>query len=286
MSRRMPPVPELPEELDPALLAALTEARELRRDRRRAASGRAAVMIAAARARDARAGAGRLARWRRRGVVAGLSLAGANLVVGGLVAMAAGAQPDSFLYGVKRAAEAAKLSLTLDSQDRAHLQLELADRRAAEAQAMAHTGHAGLALDAARDATTLVRQAAATLGEHPSADNAQALQHASGEAMARLEEVFAALENGTDPGAAEAARSLDADWSNGLGHGASDQDTTGSPDRGNAADQGSQGGGAGQDGGQSGAGANASPEATGSAGSSGRPGSTGDHGAHPSPSGH
>jgi hypothetical protein len=218
MSRR---ITDLPEGFDPELLEVLSELRGVRRDPSRVAAGRAGVMVAAARARSSASvpPMSRLLRWRRRGVVAALGLAGANLAVGGVVALAAGAQPDSVLYGVKRAAETAKLSLTFDPQDKARLQLDLADRRAGEAATMAHNGHADLALDAARDATTLVRQAAAALGDHPSAENAQALDHASTEALSRLQEVFAALENGDDPGAAEAARSLDDAWSNGLGHG-------------------------------------------------------------------
>jgi len=201
---------------DPALVEALAELAGLRRSPSRHAAGRARVMAAAAATRQERAQS-RWARWRRRGVGGALALAGANLVLGGIVAAAAGAQPDSVLYGVKRAAEAVKLTLTFDAQDKARLQLELADRRAAEAETMARTGHAQLALDAARDATSLVEQASATLSANPSVENEQAVAHASAEAKARLTEVFAALENGDDPGAADAARGLDAEWARGLG---------------------------------------------------------------------
>ena len=206
-----------PFELDPALLAALADLQGEGRSATRRGAGRAAVLVAAARGRE-RAG-GSAARWRRRFAVAALTFTGANLALGGVVALAAGAQPDSFLYGIKRATEAAKLSLTFDPVDKARLELQLADRRAAEAAAMAHSGHTGLALDAARDATSLVREAQQTLDSHPSVDNAQALAHASAEARDRLQEVFAALENSSDPGASEAARSLDSAWSNGLGRG-------------------------------------------------------------------
>ena len=208
-----------PFELDPALAAALVDLQGVGRSPRRRASGRAAVMAAAARGRESAAAAGGGLRWRRRFAVAALTFSGANLALGGVVALAAGAQPDSILYGIKRATEAAKLSLTFDPVDKARLELQLADRRAAEAAAMAHSGHAGLALDAARDATSLVREAGRTLSDHPSAGNAQALAHASAEARDRLQEVFAALENSDDPGASEAARSLDSAWSHGLGRG-------------------------------------------------------------------
>jgi Domain of unknown function (DUF5667) len=203
-------------ELDPMLLEVLAELRGTSRDQRRRAAGRAAVMAAAARGREA---ARRRPLWRRRAAITALGFAGANLALGGVVALAAGAQPDSVFYGVKRAAEAAKLSLTFDPVDKARLELQLADRRADEAATMARTGHAGLALDAARDATSLVREASATLAANPSVDNEQALAHASAEARARLQQVFAALESGADPGAAEAARGLDSAWSNGLGNG-------------------------------------------------------------------
>jgi tRNA(adenine34) deaminase len=207
---------DVPAGLDPAVIEALAALVDVRRDPQRSAAGRARVMAAAATARES-ARRGRGFRWRRRVAIGALGLAGANLALTGVVALAAGAQPDSILYGVKRAAEAAKLSLTFDPQDKARLELDLADRRAAEAEAMARTGHAQLALDAARDATSLVTQASATLSANPSVENQQALQHASAEARARLEQVFAALESGADPGAAEAARSLDATWSRGLG---------------------------------------------------------------------
>jgi len=207
--------------LDSTVLSVLAELQGEGRDPQRFRAGRAAVMAAAARAREASAEAagGRWLRWRRRVAVGAVGFAGANLALGGVVALAAGAQPDSMLYGVKRAAEAAALSLTFDPVDKAKLELQIADRRAGEAATMARSGRADLALDAARDATNLVRQARATLAANPSVDNEQALAHASAEAMARLQDVFAALENGTDPGAAEAARSLDDAWSNGLGLG-------------------------------------------------------------------
>lgn len=218
-------------------------------------------MAAAASTREARSQS-RWARWRRRGVGGALALAGANLVLGGIVAAAAGAQPDSVLYGVKRATEAVKLTLTFDSEDKARLQLQLADRRAAEAETMARTGHAQLALDAARDATSLVEQASAALSANPSVDNEQALAHASAEAMARLTEVFAALENGDDPGAAEAARGLDAEWARGLG---------GTPERGAEGSPGAPGagstGGAGTGG--SGAGSSTAHPTAGAGGASG-----------------
>ncbi len=83
-----------------------------------------------------------------------------------------------------------------------------------------------------------MREAQQAFAAHPSAANSQALAHASDEARARLQEVFAALENGSDPGASEAARSLDAAWSNGLGR---DQGSAG----GGSAGSGSQGQGAG-----------------------------------------
>ena len=223
--------------LDSELAAFLRGLSAEGRDPGRSTAGRAAVMAAAARARETSA-LGRGPRWRRRFAVAALTFTGANLALGGVVALAAGANPDSILYGVKRAAEAAKLSLTFDPVDKANLELELADRRAAEAAAMTRSGHPGLALDAARDATTLVSEAQETFAAHPSAANSQALAHASAEARARLQEVFAALENGSDPGASEAARSLDAAWGNGLGRG---QGSTG----GGSAGAGSQGQGPG-----------------------------------------
>jgi len=214
--------------LDADLLSVLAELRGEGRDPRRFSAGRAAVMAAAARAREAAAVApgGRRLRWRRRIAIGAFGFAGANLALGGVVALAAGAQPDSILYGVKRAAEATALSLTFDPVDKAKLELQIAGRRADEAATMARNGRADLALDAARDATGLVREASATLSANPSVDNEQALAHASAEAMDRLQAVFAALENGTDPGAAEAARSLDDAWSNGLGLGALGQQGT------------------------------------------------------------
>jgi uncharacterized protein DUF5667 len=159
----------------------------------------------------------RSARWRRRVAVAAFGFAGAQLALGGVVALAAGAQPDSPLYGLKRAAEEVRLSLTFDPVDKARFELQLASRRVDEAVAMARDGHAQLALTAARDATSLVEEASAALTANPSVANEQALEHASTEAKARLEQVFAALENSSDPGAAEAARSLDDTWQGGLG---------------------------------------------------------------------
>jgi len=264
MSQKFPPQPD---ELDPALLAALGSLGAEQRDPLRRAAGRAAVMAAAARSREAGAG-GRWLRWRRRVVVATLGFAGVNVALGGVVALAAGAQPDSLLYGVKRAAEEVKLSLTFDPVDKARLELQLADRRAGEAAAMAHSGHAHLALQAARDATDLVREAGATLTANPSVANEQALQHASDEALGRLREVFAALENGTDPGAAEAARSLDDTWNNGLGLGQG-----AGRDHGNSATgAGSQGAGAGQ-----GAGTAGGTGSQGQAGGSGQGGASASH---------
>ena len=219
MSRRFD---EDPEVIDDRLLEALAALGTGGRDPRRRAAGRAAVILAAARARNERAD-GRLTRWRRRAVGAALGFAGANLVLGGLVALAAGASPTSPLYGIKRAAEAAALTLTLDPQEHAKLQLQIAERRAGEAAEMVREGHPDLALDAARDATELVRAASAALADNPSVENEQAILHASDEALARLQQVFAALENGSDPGAAEAARTLDSNWRHGL---AGDQSDT------------------------------------------------------------
>lgn len=244
--------------LDSAVLSVLAEMRGEGRDPQRFTAGRAGVMVAAARARETSAVpvGGRWLRWRRRFAITALGFAGANLALGGMVALAAGAQPDSMLYGVKRAAEAAALSLTFDPVDKAKLELQIADRRADEAATMARSGRADLALDAARDATNLVREASATLSANPSVDNQQALTHASAEAMARLQAVFAALENGTDPGAAEAARSLDSAWSNGLGLGITgNQGHPGTPSQGQGA-----AGGAGSGG--SPAGGQSSPPAT------------------------
>lgn len=214
--------------LDPELVSFLTSLGAGGRDPLRRSAGRAAVMAAAARSREA-ARRDRGVRWRRRAAVAALGFAGANLALGGVVALAAGAQPDSVFYGVKRAAEDAKLALTFDPQEKARLELQLADRRASEAAAMAHNGQSGLALQAARDATSLVQEARDALGANPSVENEQALRHASDEARARLEAVFAALENSSDPGAAEAARGLDATWHNGLGSGRSGNGATGAP---------------------------------------------------------
>jgi len=268
---------DLPAGLDPAVIEALAALVDVRRDPLRSTAGRARVMAAAASSRESRQ-SGRGFRWRRRAAAAALAVAGANLALGGVVALAAGAQPDSFLYGVKRAAEAARLTLTFDPQDKARLQLELADRRAAEAEEMARTGHAQLAIDAARDATSLVTEASATLSASPSVANEQALQHASAEARARLEEVFAALESGADPGAAEAARSLDNAWSRGLGGG-----------QGGGADQSSPGAAGGGPGGAGGAGAGGSGGQGGQSeaapGNSGTHGSSGGHG-NGRPAGH
>jgi Domain of unknown function (DUF5667) len=210
------PPPEMFGGLDPDLLDALAGLGDLQRETGRRAAGRAAVMVAAARAREASVTGRWRTGWRRRVAIAAFGVTGVNLALGGVVALAAGALPDSPLYGLKRAAETVRLSLAFDAVDKAHLELDLAERRVDEAVAMAGSGHDQLALDAARDATTLVEEAGATLTANPSVDNEQALAHASDQALTRLEAVFAALENGADPGAAEAARSLDDTWSRGL----------------------------------------------------------------------
>jgi hypothetical protein len=244
MSRRFAPQ-QLPDDLDPALLDALAGLGDVRRDPGRRAAGRAAVMVAAARARESAVGS-RGSRWRRRVAAAAFGVAGAQIALGGVVAMAAGAQPDSPLYGIKRAAEEVRLSLTFDPVDKARLELELASRRVDEAVAMAHSGHAELALTAARDATSLVEEASAALSANPSVANEQALEHASSDARGRLEQVFAALENSSDPGAAQAARSLDHAWQEGLGGAAKGGNGGTSP--GAAGDQGGHAGAAGSGG--------------------------------------
>lgn len=270
--------------LDPALLAMLAEAGGAERDPLRRTAGRAAVIAAAASAREATRNGSWGRRWRRRVVAGALAVTGANLALGGVVALASGAQPDSILYGVKRATEDVKLGLTFDSVDHARLELQLADRRAAEAATMAASGHAGLALEAARDATDLVRDAGATLAGHPSPENEQALAHASAEALSRLQQVFAALESGGDRGASAAARSLDSAWSHGLGLGIRGEQGAGrqgeSQGQGNAAG-GSAGGAGGGPNGQGG------PPATppGQGGTHGNSGSGG-HGPHTPPPGH
>lgn len=277
-----------PFELDPLLVSALAEMGETARDPRRSAAGRAAVMAAAARARETALRDARVPRWRRRAAVGALAFAGANLALSGVVALAAGAQPDSVFYGVKRAAEAARLSLTVDPVHKARLELDLAGRRAGEAATMARSGHPGLALDAARDATTLVSEASATLAAHPSPENEQALAHASSEALARLQQVFAALESGADPGAADAARNLDSAWSLGLGPGTDGQRGQGTQGQGPGGAAAGSGGGPGGPAGTGGTGKGVPPAtppaATGASGQSGSHGES-QHPGHTPPSG-
>ena len=190
MSRR----PE-DDEIDPRVLATLSAMRDDGRDPGRLMAGRAAAIRVAGETRSPR----RLRAIRRPRVLAPLLLAATLAVgVGGLVIASADALPDSSLYSVKRAVEDIRLQLTFGADSHARLELDLADRRTAEAVAMADRGRADLAVSAARDGEQLIADAARTLGRSQAGE--EALEHASAVALPRLQEVVDRLQALGDAG--------------------------------------------------------------------------------------
>ncbi|TMC49806.1 MAG: hypothetical protein E6J14_06235 [Chloroflexi bacterium] len=217
------------DDIDPGLVEALGQLHAISRDPQRHSAGRAALMVAAAQRRTV-AGSRRPA-WLRRLTVASLSVAGAGGLLGGLVAASANALPDSPLYGVKRAVEGIELQLADDNTDRAKLQLELVDRRTAEAVAMVDRGKLGLAGDALRDARPLLADALAVLADDHSHGAQQALTNASATEIPRLAAVFQRLEQARDNRDAGAAADVLAQLNGlkGKGHGGAAENESGPP---------------------------------------------------------
>jgi hypothetical protein len=217
------------EDIDPGLVDALGQLGAIGRDPRRHTAGRAALMVAAAQRRTVVAS--HRPAWLRRLTVASLTVAGAGGLLGGLVAASANALPDSPLYGVKRAAEAVELQLTDSNTDRAKLELELVDRRTAEAVAMVERGRSDLAGDAVRDAKPLLADAMAVLADDHSNGAQQALTHASAVAIPRLTVVFQRLEQARDNRDAGAAAEVLAKLNElkGKGHGSAAGSQSGPP---------------------------------------------------------
>lgn len=93
--------------------------------------------------------------------VAGLCIA---LVAGGIVA-GADTLPDDALYSLKIAGEDLRLTLALSAEDRASVQLSIAEHRLAEAQALASRGRDEDALVASSTYSQQIAEAAAELAE-------------------------------------------------------------------------------------------------------------------------
>src|SRR5205814_10127122 len=89
------------------------------------------------------------------------------LLVSATVTASAAALPGEPLYGVKRAAEEAQLSLATDGEQRAGLRLELADRRLDEAVQLVARGDVGRAEETVGAAQAQVEAATAAMTATP-----------------------------------------------------------------------------------------------------------------------
>ena len=97
------------------------------------------------------------------------------LLVSATVTASAAALPGEPLYGVKRAAEEAQLSLATDSEQRAGLRLELADRRLDEAVKLVARGDVGRAEETVGAAQAQVEAATAAMSATVAAPAVQSL---------------------------------------------------------------------------------------------------------------
>lgn len=90
-----------------------------------------------------------------------VSAAAAALVIltGGLVYASSDSMPQSPLYGFKRAMESVQLALTFDSESKARLHYQLAQKRIAEAKSMAKVGEKKTAVQIYKEAEENLTQA-------------------------------------------------------------------------------------------------------------------------------
>ncbi len=92
-------------------------------------------------------------------VTASAAAAALVILAGGLVYASNDSLPQSPLYGLKRAAESVQLALTFDSESKACLHYELAQKRLAEAKSMASAGEKKTAVRIYKEAEDSLEQA-------------------------------------------------------------------------------------------------------------------------------
>ena len=136
-------------------------------------------------------------------IVRGIALA-AVLVAGGLSAtvVAADTLPDDLLYPVKIASEAVRLALAVAPDDRASVELSIAEHRLAEAEKLASSGRTSDALVASAMYSEHVASAAAELVPNDMSPVAQQLEAAFTQQRDRAQTLSSSLSTNTRSAAA------------------------------------------------------------------------------------